>query len=619
MKSNGFTVPDYHYLLFIDGKRADLNATVEASGAKENSVITIYSATGESLDRFFDIEEEEDHEDHRVGNEYSANQYNPNSPSQKDLEDEDLPKEVPQANRSSQVKNSNSSLHQRDSYNSSMRQRESYNSSLRQRESYDAARQRDSYNRSLRQQESYDTRQRDSYDARQRDSSQLSYVESPRSAQSPPTSQISPVTVERRKQKERPSSDASSHRDDKPTQLPENVCVLLATIRSAVSTNEHASQAVDDIETILHNCQTRLYENGVQLQSYQNMVSEINYENQWLRDSYNAVNPSSQGINLEKYKEYFNQTSYPVDSFTNLPDDVIELKKLVNTANATALMNQRRFEKEQKRSRKYKAIAETCSINEENASAFYEYHDTLERYDQLKEENMNLKREIRSLNQTIDSNENEKRALTETVQYRDSSIKELGRLLNQYETALREQQDNTSEKVVEKKEDEQMMSMIESLKEQLKMEKDRNDVIEKEKKELNTKLEGERVAFEEERKEYEKKVAELEKRVDHVFDSPEKQDLQEQASILAFEKDELQQRADRLASEKEQLKQQTTVLESENQVLKKSIDGVYEDTVNDVEEDKKLIDSLTSILQSLSNNVRLKNSRLQSLKSTENS
>lgn len=80
-----------------------MNATVEASGAKENSVITIYSATGESLDRFFDIEEEEDHEDHHVGNEYSANQYNPNSSSQRDLEDEDLPKEVPQANRSSQV------------------------------------------------------------------------------------------------------------------------------------------------------------------------------------------------------------------------------------------------------------------------------------------------------------------------------------------------------------------------------------------------------------------------------------------------------------------------------------------------------------------------------------
>lgn len=490
-----------------------------------------------------------------------------------------------------------------------MRQRDSYNRSLRQQDSYD-----------VRQRDSYDARQRDSYDARQRDSSsqQFNFAESPKSVQSPSTPQVSPVTVERRKRKEKPSSDASSHRDDKPSQLPENVCILLATIRSAVASNEQVCQAVDDIETILHNCQNRLYENGVQLQTYQDMVSEINYENQWLRDSYNAINPSSQGLNLEKYKDYYNQSSYPVDSFTNLPDDVIELKKLVNTANATALMNERRYEKEQKRSRKYKAIAETCSINEENATAYYEYHDTLERYDQLKEENQNLKREIRSLNQTIDSNENEKRALTETVQYRDSSIKELGKLIDQYEAALREQ-GNTNDMVVvgEKKEDNQSNSMIESLKKELEMEKSRNSMIEKEKMELNTKLEGERASFEKEKKEYEKKVAELESRVGQEVDTHEKQALQEQASILAFEKDELQQKANLLTSEKEQLKQQASVLASENQVLKKSIDGVYEDTVNDVEEDKRIIDSLTSILESISNNVRLKNSRLQSLKGTD--
>lgn len=109
-------------------------------------------------------------------------------------------------------------------------------------------------------------------------------------------------------------------------------------------------------------------------------------------------------------------------------------------------------------------------------------------------------------------------------------------------------------------------------------------------------------------------MAELESRVGQEVDNHEKQALQEQASILAFEKDELQQKTDLLTSEKEQLKHQATALASENEVLKKSIDGVYEDTVNDVEEDKRIIDSLTSILESISNNVRLKNSRLQSLK-----
>lgn len=87
----------------------DMNATVEASGAKENSLVNIYSATGESLDRYFDIDEEESHEDPHTGNEYPPNQYSPKSPSQEVLQDEELPVEVPHPNRSSQVKNSNNS------------------------------------------------------------------------------------------------------------------------------------------------------------------------------------------------------------------------------------------------------------------------------------------------------------------------------------------------------------------------------------------------------------------------------------------------------------------------------------------------------------------------------
>ena len=326
--------------------------------------------------------------------------------------------------------------------------------------------------------------------------------------------------------------------------VPEGVKKVLSAVNSALASSEEGKELGREMESVLREYQTRLYAYATTCKHMEEVMDTIHYENQMLREMYNDAVPSAEArAEAEKAKQCSFMrpptTSSYVTEELELPDDVEALKKLVNEKYATALMNERRYLKEKKRSQKYQLVARTLGVTEENVNEYYsQMGEVSQQRDQLKEEVLDLKEKMRALHAVVDAKDDELRRLTVTVQNRDEELKELSERIVRYDELLSGAKGEVKEGVMEE------------------VEKEKEEAVEKVKREMGEEMERLKREMEGMKKEKEEAVMELEKELKGVKE--EKEALEKELEGVKEEKEALEK-------EKEAMKEMKLGMNNENE------------------------------------------------------
>lgn len=375
--------------------------------------------------------------------------------------------------------------------------------------------------------------------------------------------------------------------------VPEGVKKVLSAVNSVLASSEEGKELGREMENVLREYQTRLYAYATTCNHMEEVMDTIHYENQMLREMYNDAVPSAEAREeVEKAKQCSFMrpptTSSYVTEELELPDDVEALKKLVNEKYATALMNERRYLKEKKRSQKYQLVARTLGVTEENVNEYYsQIGEVSQQRDQLKEEVLDLKEKMRALHAVVDAKDDELRRLTVTVQNRDEELKELSERIVRYDELLSGAKGEVKEGVMEE------------------VEKEKEEAVEKVRREMEEEMERLKREMEGMKKEKEEAVEELEKELEGVKE--EKEELEKELETAKEEKEAMKNENEK--EEVEQLKEELKKMEESKQKKKEVIkqiqnemDEVKEVIVNQdrmIEERDKTIEELKKELEKM--------------------
>ena len=375
--------------------------------------------------------------------------------------------------------------------------------------------------------------------------------------------------------------------------VPEGVKKVLSAVNSALASSEEGKELGREMESVLREYQTRLYAYATTCKHMEEVMDTIHYENQMLREMYNDAVPSAEArAEAEKAKQCSFMrpptTSSYVTEELELPDDVEALKKLVNEKYATALMNERRYLKEKKRSQKYQLVARTLGVTEENVNEYYsQMGEVSQQRDQLKEEVLDLKEKMRALHAVVDAKDDELRRLTVTVQNRDEELKELSERIVRYDELLSGAKGEVKEGVMEE------------------VEKEKEEAVEKVKREMGEEMERLKREMEGMKKEKEEAVMELEKELKGVKE--EKEALEKEKEAMKEMKLGMNNENEKVEVEqlKEELKKMAESKQKKKEVIKQiqnEMDEVKEVIVNQdrmIEERDKTIEELKKELEKM--------------------
>ena len=330
--------------------------------------------------------------------------------------------------------------------------------------------------------------------------------------------------------------------------VPEGVKKVLSAVNSVLASSEEGKELGREMENVLREYQTRLYAYATTCNHMEEVMDTIHYENQMLREMYNDAVPSVEAREeAEKAKQCSFMrpptTSSYVTEELELPDDVEALKKLVNEKYATALMNERRYLKEKKRSQKYQLVARTLGVTEENVNEYYsQIGEVSQQRDQLKEEVLDLKEKMRALHAVVDAKDDELRRLTVTVQNRDEELKELSERIVRYDELLSGAKGEVKEGVMEE------------------VEKEKEEAVEKVRREMEEEMERLKREMEGMKKEKEEAVEELEKELEAT-----KEELQKELEGVKEEKEAMKNEKEELEKELETAKEEKEAMKNENE------------------------------------------------------
>lgn len=377
--------------------------------------------------------------------------------------------------------------------------------------------------------------------------------------------------------------------------VPEGVKKVLSAVNSVLASSEEGRELGREMENVLREYQTRLYAYATTCKHMEEVMDTIHYENQMLREMYNDAVPSAEArAEAEKAKQCSfvrpPTTSSYVTEELELPDDVEALKKLVNEKYATALMNERRYLKEKKRSQKYQLVARTLGVTEENVNEYYsQIGEVSQQRDQLKEEVLDLKEKMRALHAVVDAKDDELRRLTVTVQNRDEELKELSERIVRYDELLSGAKGEVKEGVMEE------------------VEKEKEEALEKVKKEMEEEMERLRREMEGMKKEKEETVMELEKELEGM--KKEKEALEKEKEAMKdmklgrnnenekVEVEQLKEELKKMAESKQKKKEVIRQIQNEMDVVKEVIvnqDRMIEERDKTIEELKKELEKMQS-------------------------
>lgn len=377
------------------------------------------------------------------------------------------------------------------------------------------------------------------------------------------------ITVQRRVKK--------AAKPVKTTALSEAIVADLKLIQSALGSDENGLKALQTIEAHLSNA-------NQQLQQYESMVTDIHYENQMLREIYHTRNGKSLEENIAIQQNSWQRASLGNETLDSLPDDVAELKKLVNEKYATALMNERRFEKELKRSRKWERMAKWGGSESMDLEAYYTEYQRMELYcDEMKAQNLDLRERMRTIYQSVDDHNDEVRRLTETIQCRDETIRELSEKILMLEAMMQEQQERQERQERQDKQEEKQEEVDSDVMEETK-------IVKNEESSLLNQIEQMKVR----EQQLLMKISDMEAEA-IIKDSMEKE-----------EKDFLQKEVDEM---NQQLKQ----VSNENEHLKQCLQEAKNAKEAEIQEDTQVIENISSILEVLKQTVSTKKSRCSNL------
>ena len=332
--------------------------------------------------------------------------------------------------------------------------------------------------------------------------------------------------------------------------VPEGVKKVLSAVSSVLASSEEGKELGREMENVMREYQTRLYAYATTCNHMEEVMDTIHYENQMLREMYNDAVPSVEAREeAEKAKQCSFMrpptTSSYVTEELELPDDVEALKKLVNEKYATALMNERRYLKEKKRSQKYQLVARTLGVTEENVNEYYsQIGEVSQQRDQLKEEVLDLKEKMRALHAVVDAKDDELRRLTVTVQNRDEELKELSERIVRYDELLSGAKGEVKEGVMEE------------------VEKEKEEAVEKVRREMEEEMERLKREMEGMKKEKEEAVEELEKELEAAKE--EKEELEKELEGMKKEKEEAVEEKEELQKELETAKEEKEAMKNEN-------------------------------------------------------
>ena len=445
-----------------------------------------------------------------------------------------------------------------------------------------------------------------------------------------------------RASKEKAAKSTAGYKSHDSSGLPERIVESLSAISAVLEGNEELLSRFAQIEEFLSTVYQQLDDCALENQQIYSKMQEIHYENQLLRDMYNretgkAVDDSQKAPSWMRPSP-FRKT----DEVLNLPNDVEELKKLVNEKYAVALVNERRYFQQMKQCNKYKAIAQTMNGDEDRINVLWsQYQSLADQRDQLKEENLDLKEKIREAGKDIDEREDKIRQLTETVQIYEQNVKDLEievRKLNQMKVDTKA---GVSTMVVSPEEkDEKYQSLLQekrSLEKDLETAKQDNkitmDALERsqisktnlektiqELKEANEKLQSE---LEESKKAVESQidsVGQHESKLDELTTKNEDLEksrllLQSQLQQMQSEEAEIRENLEQMRNEAEQAQKREEECRKENESLHSLVSELMEKSEEQEQKEDELMKQLDSIMDSIHASLEERKNRSQGLKS----
>lgn len=424
MKNSGFSVPQMDYRLIVNGQPVDMKERLEDVGCVENSEVVVEAENGDSLDDVF-----------FVGN--SSAKEAPSGSSA-----------MEQSSMESEVQGSVKELSAKQSLPESTTEQpvakpeaKSPNDPVVVTRRLDApimeARPSMGSNETgLSMESSTDIRQ--SADSMKEASSHQNVMDD--------------AFVSSRQPRQRRVTDSSAEdpqspmkEESKQMEIPSAVKTALKELSAGLAEDSVEYRRVATLQEFIEGSMKQLSEMYSEYLRMKELVDQIHYENQMLREMVNETTPNSEAASEREKAERLSWRRVSSDRASGeslskeLPDDPEALKKLVNEKYATALMNERRYLKEKKRCQKYRLIAEAAGMDEKSVDGVYmQLHEVLEHRDQLKESNLNLKEAERALQQEIDARDDEIHRLRMTVQARDESIGQLADQIKEYDALLRE-------------------------------------------------------------------------------------------------------------------------------------------------------------------------------------
>lgn len=445
-----------------------------------------------------------------------------------------------------------------------------------------------------------------------------------------------------RASKEKAAKSTAGYKSHESSGLPERIVESLSAISAVLEGNEELLSRFAQIEEFLSTVYQQLDDCALENQQIYSKMQEIHYENQLLRDMYNretgkAVDDSQKSPSWMRPSP-FRKT----DEVLNLPNDVEELKKLVNEKYAVALVNERRYFQQMKQCNKYKAIAQTMNGDEDRINVLWsQYQSLADQRDQLKEENLDLKEKIREASKDIDEREDKIRQLTETVQIHEQNVKDLEKEVRKLNKMKVDTKAGVSTMVVSPEEkDEKYQSLLQekrSLEKDLETAKQDNkitmDALERsqisktnlektiqELKEANEKLQSE---LEESKKAVESQidsVGQHESKLDELTTKNEDLEksrllLQSQLQQMQSEEAEIRENLEQMRNEAEQAQKREEECRKENESLHSLVSELMEKSEEQEQKEDELMKQLDSIMDSIHASLEERKNRSQGLKS----
>ena len=445
-----------------------------------------------------------------------------------------------------------------------------------------------------------------------------------------------------RASKEKAAKSTSSYKSHDSSGLPERIVESLSAISAVLEGNDELLSRFAQIEEFLSTVYQQLDDCALENQQIYSKMQEIHYENQLLRDMYNRETGKAVD-DPQKSPSWMRPNPFrKTDEVLNLPNDVEELKKLVNEKYAVALVNERRYFQQMKQCNKYKAIAQTMNGDEDRINLLWsQYQSLADQRDQLKEENLDLKEKIREAGKDIDEREDKIRQLTETVQIHEQNVKDLEkevRKLNQMKVDTKTEVPTMVVSPEEK--DEKYQSLLQekrSLEKDLETAKQDNkitmDALERsqisktnlekaiqELKEANEKLQSE---LEESKKAVESQidsVGQHESKLDELTTKNEDLEksrllLQSQLQQMQSEEAKIRENLEQMRNEAEQAQKREEECRKENESLHSLVSELMEKSEEQEQKEDELMKQLDSIMDSIHASLEERKNRSQGLKS----